>query len=301
MRSVNFQKNENREVILSILLPAYNYPLGIQKILDYLKLPDDSELKSKVEIIIFDNSIDACVESQIETTLKKNKHIVYKNYSYKSVACKNWNKLIDKAHGVYYILMHHDEFPLTKNFISKAIEEIEEHKDIDVIIMDCIVMNKSVGSLRPHVPSFIRKKVFENFPRWLFIRNAIGPTATLIVKRSLHSGFDCRLEWLIDVDEYYSIRKRAKSWIFSNNLLVGSYTDRDESITSSLKGKIKNIRRDELKYLYKKHRLRENRFYFCMVIILWVGMRVITRPYWYIMNRIGKYPVPTAVVKKAFK
>jgi glycosyltransferase involved in cell wall biosynthesis len=305
MISGNMQNIKTEEILLSILLPAYNYPAGIEKILDHLDLVANPSFMSNIEIIIFDNSANERVKNQITKILEKAKCIKYKLNTLDLGPCRNWNNLIEHAKGKYYILMHHDEFPLVGDFIPKVIKEIEKHKDIDVIIMDCLLINKKAGSLRRHVPSFIRKKVFERFPEYLFIRNVIGPTASLIVKKSLHSSFDCKLEWLIDVDEYYYLRQKAKSWSFSNDLKIGSYIDRGNSITSSLGSEISNIRQKEFKYLLKKYPktlpyLGGNKFYLLLESTLWISMRVITRTCWYISNIFGKYPVSVEMTKKAF-
>jgi len=300
------KKIETKDILLSILLPTYNYPAGVDKILDHLDLlVNPYSIPNNVEVLISDNSDNDSARKKIEKISKKVKGVEY-NYNYTSLGpCMNWNSLIERSQGKYFILMHHDEFPLVRDFISKVLEEIERHKGTDVIVMDCLLMDKSAGSLRRHVPSFIRKKVFERFPEYLFIRNVIGPTASLIVKKSLHSSFDSKLQWLIDVDEYYCLRQKTKSWSFSNDLKIASYIDRDNSITSLLGSKISNIRRKEFKYLLKKHPktlpyLRGNIFYLFLEKTLWISMRIITRTYWYISNSFGKYPVSVEMTKKSF-
>lgn len=296
---------ENNKIILSVLLPTYNYLEGLKKIFSQLELLAIPQIWCYIEICIRDNSDNDYIQNWVEENILGSLPVVYKRNIPPTTPCENWNELIHKSRGRYYILMHHDEFPLTSNFILEALKEIERHKDTDIIVMDCLLMDKSSGSLRRHVPSFIRKKVFERFPEYLFIRNVIGATASLIVKKSLHSSFDCSLEWLIDVDEYYCLRQRAKYWSLSSDLKIGSYIDRGNSITSSLGDKISYIRQQEFKYLLKKHPkalpyLRSNKLCRLLENISWIGMRVITRTYWYIVNSFGKYPVSKEMARKAF-
>lgn len=305
MNLKNGQHVESKEILLSILIPAYNYSAGVEKIFDRLGLLSVPSLWNRIEVIVMDDSNNSDVEIQMKNIIDSIKCVKYMRNNQTAGPCKNWNALIQQAQGKYFILIHHDEFPLTKNFISEVLQNIEENNNVDMIMMDCILMNKSAGSLRRHVPSFIRKKVFERFPEYLFIRNVIGPTAALIVKKSLHSSFDDKLQWLVDVDEYYYLRQKAKSWSFSNDLKIASYIDRENSITGSLGSEISNIRRNEFKYLLKKYPktspyLAGNKFYVFLENTLWISMRIITRACWHIANSFGKYPVSKEMARKAF-
>lgn len=305
MNLKNDQHVESKEILLSILLPTYNYSAGVEKIFNQLDLSSIPSLWHRIEVIVMDDSNNSDVEIQMKKIADTIKCVKYTRNNQAAGPCKNWNMLIDQAKGKYYILMHHDEFPLTKDFISKVLQNVEENNKVDMIMMDCILMNKGANSLRRHIPSFIRRKVFDLCPGYLFRRNVIGPTATLIIKRSLHSTFDCRLTWLIDVEEYYQIRKKIKYWVFSENLKIASYVDRNDSITERLKGEISEIRQRESKYLSMKHVdalvwLNNKRFYMALEGLLWMGFRIITRTYWYIMNKFKRYPVSNEMAKMAF-
>ena len=299
------QYMESKEILLSILLPAYNYTEGIEKIFNQLNLLAIPSLWHRIEIVVMDDSTDNNVEILMKGIVDTIKCVKYVRNNPAAGPCNNWNMLIEQAQGKYYILIHHDEFPLTKYFISKVLQNIENNNNVDMIMMDCILMNKSTNSLRRHIPSFIRRKVFDLYPEYLFRRNVIGPTATLIIKKSLHSNFDCKLTWLIDVEEYYQLRKKITYWVFSENLKIASYIDRNDSITERLKGEISEIRQRESKYLSIKHVdalvwLNNKRFYMALEGLLWMGFRVITRTYWYIMNKFKRYPVSNEMAKMAF-
>jgi glycosyltransferase involved in cell wall biosynthesis len=296
----------NKEIVLSILLPVYNYPEGAARILDRLDLLSaPTSIINKIEVIIFDDSDDEGIKGQVEKIQAGMSYVKYKSNSPSLGACNNWNSLIREARGEYYILIHHDEFPLVENFLLKVLKEIKKNNGIDIIMMDCLLVDRGSGSLRRHVPSFIRVQVFKHFPEYLFLRNVIGPTASLIVKKSLHSSFDCSLSWLIDVDEYYRLRQSAKSFIFLTDLKIVSYIDKGNSITSSLKGRINHIKQQELKRLIDKNLqvkpyLIRNKAALFLESIIWVGMRIVTRSYWFVLNSVGKYPVSKNMAKKAF-
>lgn len=306
MNVESLQNVESNEVLLSILIPAYNYSAGIERIFNQLDLFAVSSLWHRIEIIVIDDSSDSNVATLMKTAIDTIKCVRYTHNNPAAGPCKNWNMLLEQAKGKYCILMHHDEFPITKNFISKSLQHIEENNDVDMIMMDCILMNKSTNSLRRHIPSFIRIKVFESCPEYLFRRNVIGPTASLIIKRSLLSTFDCKLTWLIDVDSYYQLRKKIKHWVFSGDLKIASYIDRNNSITEKLGNEIPEIRQREYEYLSLKHVdalvwLTNKKSYMFLENLLWVGFRVITRSFWYVMNKLKRYPVSNEMARKAFE
>jgi glycosyltransferase involved in cell wall biosynthesis len=299
------QHFESQEILLSILLPAYNYAEGIEKIFNQLDLLTIPSLWHRIEIVVMDDSTNNDIEIRMKGIVDTIKCVRYVRNNIAAGPCKNWNMLIEKAQGKYYILMHHDEFPLTKDFISEVLQHIEKNNDVDMIMMDCILMNKSTSNLRRHIPSFIRRTVYKLFPEYLFRRNVVGPTATLIIKKSLYSNFDCKLTWLIDVDYYYQLRKKIKNWVFYEHLKIVSYTDYNESITESLSGNIAEIRQGEYRYLARKHAaaslwLNNKIFYLALEGLLWVAFRVMTRSYWYIMNKFKRYPVTNEMARIAF-
>jgi len=278
---------------------------GIGKIFNQLDLLTIPSLWHRIEIVVMDDSTDNNVEVRMKGIVDTIKCVRYVRNNTAAGPCNNWNMLIERAQGKYYILMHHDEFPLTKNFISKALQHIEKNNDVDMIMMDCILMSKSTNSLRRHIPSFMRRKIYHFFPEYLFRRNVIGPTATLIIKKSLHFKFDCQLTWLIDVENYYQLRKKIKTLVFTENLKIVSYIDRKDSITEKLKGGISEIRQDEYRYLAIKHVgalpwLNNKIFYVALETLLWMAFRVMTRAYWYIMNKFKRYPVTNEMARIAF-
>lgn len=297
-------QSEHDEIILSLLIPAYNYSEGIERILRSLT-SSNKALSDRFEIIVFDNSKDDSLANELKKYSGIIREIKYKHHLPMLGPCGNWNELIKAARGRYYILMHHDEFPVTENFILGVIEELSEHPDADLVLMDCLLMDKGSGLFRRHVPSWIRVLTVKYFPAYLFRRNVIGPTASLVVRKELHDRFDCEVIWLIDVDEYYRLILKAKRWYFAKQLKIASYIDRGNSITSSLGDDIGEIRQKELKYLSQKYPepslwLNENRWVSILEKIFWSAMRVVTRSYSFVVNKFGFYPVGKKTVRKAF-
>ena len=129
---------------LSILIPAYNYKLGIKKIIDCLKNTDEHLIKN-IEVIISDDSRKKLIDDGLNKELS-NKFSNYKyTYNKKNLgAVNNWNKLIYLAKGDYFWLLHHDE---------------SWEKDVDMI--DFIL--KTIINKRPNIlilPIVREKKLF---------------------------------------------------------------------------------------------------------------------------------------------
>lgn len=292
-------------IVLSILLPAYNYPEGINKILSEISQADESVM-NKFEVVIYDNSsFENDVKKEYEYYKDNIKEISYKHYYPELGPSDNWNQLIKNSRGKYFILIHHDEFPLSSNFVVEVVDEIEKNPEVDVMLLDCFLMNKSKRLLTRHIPTFIRMLVVNLFPTYLFRRNVIGPTASLVIRKELNPCFDRNLKWLLDVDEYYSILKMKPCLKFCKEIQICSYIDRGNSLTTALGNDIKSIWKRELTYLSNKYSIRSpwlcNWHILHLVdIFCWSIMRIITRQVGFILNRFGYYPLSKEKIKRAF-
>lgn len=236
--------------LLSILVPAFACSDGVRRILAHPQLLSHEDC----ELIIYDNSsgddIDKIVQwwkNDVEA------RVTYKHNRPSLGAAANWNALLDAARGEHCLLMHDDEFPLGENFVEHLIAALREDPDIDVFLLDCVLCSPINGYNRRHLPMWLRSVVINRFPQYLFRRNVIGPTATLVVRRSLYPRFDVQLRWLLDVDLYVRLLKVAKRLKFCPKIQVGSTLGRPDSITASLGSSIPEIEREEQAYLRDIH------------------------------------------------
>lgn len=235
---------------LSIIVPAYDYADGMQRILTHLHpLP-----KNDCEIIIFDDSVNNDVEELVRNWCVSTGASVTYQHNHPSLgAAVNWNALLDTARGEYCLLMHHDEFPLSDNFVTNVIDELDRSQIIDVLILDCILISSKNGCNRRHLPNWLRHLVINRFPQYLFRRNVIGPTSTMVIRRSLFPRFDVRLRWLIDVDLYVRLRKVSKNISLCPDIKIASVVGRAESITAGLRSSIPQIVLEERAYIKELH------------------------------------------------
>lgn len=240
----------NEKPLLSILLPAYRYREGVHRILSLLHpLP-----VADCELIVLDDSPDDEIEQEVMRWCSATGiQVAYQRNRPALGAAANWNALLDKARGKYCLLLHHDEFPLGDRFVMNLIQELRKDPDVDVIMLDCVLINPQNGQCRRHLPTWLRAFVVNRFPQYLFRRNVIGPTSSLVIRRILYPRFDVRLRWLIDVDIYVRLLKVAKCLRLRPQIQVGSILGRADSITTGLGSAIPQIAREEQAYLKEVH------------------------------------------------
>lgn len=302
----NPSATRDSEPLLSILLPAYRYREGVHRILSLLQpLP-----VADCELIVLDDSPDDEVEQEVVRWCSATgMQVAYQRNRPALGAAANWNALLGKARGKYCLLLHHDEFPLGGRFVMNLIQELRKDTDVDVIMLDCVLIDPQSGQFRRHLPTWLRAFVVNRFPQYLFRRNVIGPTSALVVRRSLYPRFDERLRWLVDVDVYVRLLKIAKRLRLCPQIQVGSILGRADSLTTSLGSSIRQIEREEQAYLQGIYRTTS----------LWLGpvrnktllrriLRICEAACWYLMRVLTRIlgifcvgPVPRSVVKKAIE
>ena len=234
-----------KKTLLSILIPAYNYPIGVERILSKLS----SEYSEDIEIIVFDDSSDNEVHNVCTAYKDAFYSFIYKHNDPAMGAIDNWNSLLDEAKGEYCLLLHHDEFPLGDNFINKVIDTLSINAAIDVLIMDLVLVDINTGFIRQHAPSWLRNLSAKYFPGYLFRRNIIGPVSTMVVRSSVFPRFDEKLQWLVDVELYVRLFKKKINIKTVHDIQIGSAQDKNHSITSSLGNEVFMIKQRELECL----------------------------------------------------
>lgn len=222
---------------LSILIPAYNFPFGVLRILNTI----DKSIASKIEIIISDDSKNDDLKKLIS---EYNLKITYIYNTSALGPAKNWNTLLKKASGEYLYLTHHDEFPSSKFFFVNLLDFLDRDQNKDLLIFNLIKINKN-SRISLFLGNTLRKFLIFNFPYYLSLRNFIGPVSSICIRRNLYTPFNYNLKWLTDVLFYISIiEKRPRIHFFSNLTIVSEY-DRTSSISSQLKSNPKFLSTDE--------------------------------------------------------
>ena len=230
---------------LSILIPAYNYPAGVDRILKAV-----CPLPVGVEVIVMDDSASSDVADTVGRFRDAN--LSYQRNVPAKGAVPNWNSLLDAARGTYVMLCHHDELPLGNDFAARLVSALDR-KAPDVLLLDLVLLDASLSHPRRHVPRLYRDAILRYCPGYLFARNLIGPTATIVARRDLYPRFDTRLKWMVDVDAYYRLRQRTKAWRTSRSLVIGSVQGGHRSITQTLQKDLTQIEGVERSLLTASH------------------------------------------------
>lgn len=239
-------------VLLSILIPTYDYPDGLERILSALSLSSE-----EVEILVFDDSPSTDLKRVIDKFSSVISGLRYQHnlsiYGSSLGAGKNWNSLLDAAQGMFVMLMHHDEFPLGLNFTSTLYPVLREESAPDVIMLDLLLVDELLRPLPCHVPRRLRWLITQYAPGYLFRRNVIGPTATLVIRRSLAPRFDPALRWLVDVDFYVRLCHSGFRWANAHFIQIRSVQRKTGTITNELAAGLSAIDAAERRSLIKRY------------------------------------------------
>ena len=251
---------------ISVLIPAYNYLNGIKKIL----LDSDILRHDSIEILIYDNSENDDIKVFIKNlVIKKNinsyrlKYLTTKTPNY----IDNWNKLIQDCNGEYFVLIHHDEFFVKKNFFESFLNS--DYNDYDLIINRCRLYKKNKSYLHFPLPLM---KILLSIPKFILLKNYLGPTATLFIKSTYKQNFNRNLQWLVDVDYYYRLIIRTEKIKFSKDS-IGSNLDYDKSITKKINPLINSLNKKERNIIFNDYKL--NKINYFMLILIFVAVKKI--------------------------
>ncbi|MBR6853254.1 MAG: glycosyltransferase family 2 protein [Prevotella sp.] len=183
-------------ITFSIIIPTYNQLPLLKRALESVLHQQGADY----EVIVTDDSDNDEICTYIEALDKQT--IKYFHHNSTGRAADNWNFGLSKAEGKFVIVMHHDEAMSSRNHLNMMAQALA---DADVAIADVEVMNGGKQSSR--WLSHLTKKFFCKHPEWLFLQNAIGPTACVAFKRNQLQPFNPDLKWLVDIEWYYRLLK----------------------------------------------------------------------------------------------
>lgn len=226
---------------LSLLVPAYGYPEGLERILDALVGP----AAEGVECLVHDDSPDYATERLVRGHRSFLAGTVqYRRNRPALGAVRNWNSLLAAASGVHVLLMHHDEFPESPGFFAQARGELGRLGNPDLMILGCLVPSVA-GRWRRHMPPLVQRLLLTAAPGHLLRHNTIGPTASLVIRRERVQPFDERLTWLVDVEwAHRMITAQGARWALADARVLSSPKP-GGSITASLVGQTARLAREE--------------------------------------------------------
>ena len=238
--------------LLSILVPTYAYPQGLAHILKRF-----SSLPRNVELIIFDDSPGEGLGWVVHAMSDQSTKLWYQHnpsiYGLPLGAGANWNALLDAARGEYCLLLHHDECPLDDNFLPELQFLLSSKLPPDVLMLDLMIVDDCLKPLRRAFPAWLRSFVIFQAPGYLFRRNVIGPTSTIVIRRAIAPRFNTSLRWLIDVDFYIRLFRAGYNCQESRDIRIGSVIRKTGSITSGLLDDLSLIDAEERRTLFARY------------------------------------------------
>ncbi len=213
------------KINFSIILPSYNnFKLFKEALESILKQKDVS-----FEIIICDDSEDNYIEEYVKSIHYN--HIIYSHNIAPTGAVKNWNYGLEKAHGQYVMILHHDERMDNPNHLYEAEQRFMSGSDIIVAPIKVYCNQQRYKHI---LRNPLIRSVFIHYPKLLFLSNAIGPCACIIFRRKLLQYFNPKLSWLVDSEWYYRLLHKAQLSILSNQFPIISIHGHDNQITYNI-------------------------------------------------------------------
>ena len=245
--------------ILSVLIPTYNdYKLFLRSVKTYLN-------NKRVIILVSDDSDDHNEKSLIKMFCIRNN--LYYFDGPRISPGENWNYLLKKINTPFFVLNHHDEYPTNLEYL-----DILNSQNIGLVVLPC---SSKVGKA-PKIKNFSwQQKWFSAismlWPNATF-NMVIAPTASLIINNKYKNIlFDNNLKWFIDAEWYsrlfFKLRKDKNKIIFFPESRIISYQSKN-SITQSLKGKLKSQIKKEKEYLRSKGLVPATIFIFFQFLFL---------------------------------
>ncbi len=247
---------------LSILIPAYNFAHGVNRILDYLSQTIGKD--NHIEVIVSDNSSNDSVE---KTCIDYENKINLKYLKKDATQCpaSNWNHLLNISKGDYIHFIHHDELPYEPDFYITLLQTLKLRPN--VVVLNCNKISFWDNLYSPIIPTSFKRIFLKFFPKLIFYFNFIGSPSNIVVRKKFSANFDDSLRWLVDVDWFYRIFINSKGSICyskNNSILSIKYKS---SITSNISQELKKINSHEIMYIKDKYNFNINFAYIFFVFL----------------------------------
>ena len=210
---VPLNSSDRNKILLSILIPAYEYKRGVELITESLGLLDQQleKFPRLVEVIISDDSRTLDIAQEI-FALRPFRNIMLRvEAGPKRGAVINWNALLASARGDYIWLVHHDDIPWFTQPATCLLQRLASNA-ADIFLVSVITYNVVTGGVRWFPPTPLLLAALKRFPWALTFGNFIGPPGAIIVRRSLAPRFDEKLVWMVDVVWYLQLLAKAEKW-----------------------------------------------------------------------------------------
>ena len=227
----------HHKFLLSVLLPAYNYSFGVNRILDSFSKLEPS-LVGKIEFIISDDSDLILANKDIQGITNFYNHRYNFNLKYITGTktknpIDNWNTLLEKSSGEFKLIIHHDEFFMSHLDIVNLLSMLNSAK-YDVYILKLYTTDKFY--YYDHIPNLVIRFLLKHLLSSILLINYIGPSACIVFRSFTAKKFNRRLKWIVDTDWFYRIFFRNNKIFFCDSIAIVSESNYENSITKKIVG-----------------------------------------------------------------
>lgn len=258
---------------IQILIPTYEYPDGVKRILDNLNL----NYQIGIGIYISDDSISDSVQNTVlNHCLYKNGYIKFYKSPTPKGAVENWNFLLSLAkqnnNTEYIQLLHQDDCP-DSCFYNNLKTLIESNKLINGFISSPYVSVYNNQYFAPLIPFFIKKFILNIFPNFILKHNIIGSPSNLIIKLHKVQFFSKDLLWFVDVDWFNRLNVNRDAFIYSKKLILYSFIN-PKSITNIIRADLNSLINYERKLLCLNFNIIQ-----IIIDFLWILFKIFLIPF----------------------
>jgi len=246
----------HHKFLLSVLLPAYNYSFGVNRILEpFSKL--DPSLVGRIEFIISDDSDLKLANKEIQKITNFYKHRYNFNLKYITGTktenpIDNWNILLEQSSGEFKQIIHHDEFFMSHLDIVDLLSKLNSAKH-EIYILKLYTTDKFY--YYDHIPNLVNRFLLRFFLSSILLINYIGPSACIVFKSFSAKKFNRRLRWIVDTDWFYRVFFRNNKIFFCDSIAIVSESNYENSITKKIVGSKIYLKYKELEKINFKFNL----------------------------------------------
>lgn len=250
-----------------VFIPAYKQPALLKRCINSVL----NSLSARIVILddSDDNSIRDCI-AEISKTWGTDtvEYIECREIQARTSHISSWNRYQDltnrkaSEHNLYINVRHHDDHLLARQS-QRIAEDLDWSTTKAMIIHPIMTPALKMGRMqlmRYHCPPPLQSLLIKHLPHELIILfNYIGPTACVWVRQDLALNapvFNEKLQWLVDVEWYYSLASRCKpSEITISRKAMNSSVTNTQSITKQLRPQIAELQHKELMCITERVRI----------------------------------------------
>lgn len=201
---------------VSICIPAYGNPEGIQRLLDSIR----EQTFTDYEVVLTDDSPDDSVKAVALGAGIERLH--YHKNETRLGATGNWNEAVRRAKGVYIKMMHHDDWFSQPDSLGRFAELLDSAPDAALAFCGSWQVTLRQGDAADRFSRSIsdgQEALIREDWRNLFLGNYIGAPSATIYRRN-DEEYEPRLTWVMDVEYYMRLLKKKPKIVCTKDPLV---------------------------------------------------------------------------------